>query len=199
MNLLIFTDLDGTLLDEGSYSFEAAKAGLERIRCQQIPLIFTTSKTRLEIEALHAEMQIREPFIAENGAAIFFPEGYRNFKIDASYRQPPYTVIQLGESYIEIRRFVGSLKERFNLKGFGDLSVEQIELLTGLSPEEASRAKRREFEEPFLIDDESKIDEIARIAASHGLKITSGERFFHLIRDSARQGPRCGAVYGDIC
>ena len=198
MNLLIFTDLDGTLLDYGNHSYDAAKHGLERIRRQQIPLIFATSKTRLEIEALQAAMQIREPFIPENGAAIFFPEGYRKFNIDANFPQPSYAVIQLGETYNEIRRFVDSVKERFNMKGFGDLTVEEIELLTGLSPEEASQAKHREFEEPFLIDDEKRIDEIAQIAASRGLKITSGGRFFHLIgiqQDKGRAVGLCAQIF----
>jgi mannosyl-3-phosphoglycerate phosphatase len=180
MNLLIFTDLDGTLLDHGDYSYDAAKAGLDRIRCLQIPLIFTTSKTRLEIERLQAVMGIREPFIAENGAAIFFPDGYRNYKIHAGFWRTPYTSIQLGATYSQIRRFLYSVKERFNLKGFGDLSIEEIELLTGLSPEQASLAKQREFTEPFLIEDETKLDEVAAIAASRGFKITPGRRFFHL-------------------
>lgn len=75
MNLLIFTDLDGTLLDHFDYSYEAAKAALGRIRHQQIPMIFITSKTRLEIERLQADMQIQEPFISESGAGdSLFPE-----------------------------------------------------------------------------------------------------------------------------
>jgi mannosyl-3-phosphoglycerate phosphatase len=180
MNVLIFTALDDALLDHDSYSYDAAKAGLAYIRRRQIPLIFITSKTRMEIERLQADMQIREPFIAENGAAVFFPDGYRNFKIDAGFRSPPYTAIHLGATCSEIRRFVYSVKERFGIKGFGNLRVEEIAILTGLSSEQALLAKQREFTEPFLIEDNTKIDEISPIAASRGFKITSGERFFYL-------------------
>jgi mannosyl-3-phosphoglycerate phosphatase len=186
MNLLVFTDLDGILLDRGSQSYEAAEGALERISCERIPLIFTTSKTRLEIERLQAAMQIREPFIPENGAAIFFPDGYRHYRLNAGFRRPPYTVIQLGANYSEIRRFVYSVRKRFNLKGFGELSVEDIELLTGLSPEQATLAKHREFTEPFLIDDDARVDEISPIAASRGFKVAFGGQFFHLI--GMRQG-----------
>jgi mannosyl-3-phosphoglycerate phosphatase len=63
MNLVVFADLDGTLLGLDDYSYEAARDGMERIRYQQIPLIFTTSKTRLEIKGRQAGMPIREPFI----------------------------------------------------------------------------------------------------------------------------------------
>jgi len=198
MNLVVFTDLDGTLLGHDDYSYEAARDGIERIRHQQIPLIFTSSKTRLEIEALQAAMQIREPFIAENGAAIFFPDDYRNFKIDAGFRRPPYTVIQLGATYSEIRRFVYSVKERFNLKGFGDLRVEEIELLTGLSPEQVALARQREFSEPFLLEDKTKIAEIAPIAAARGFEITAGGRFFHLIgmrQDKGRAVRLCAQIF----
>jgi predicted mannosyl-3-phosphoglycerate phosphatase (HAD superfamily) len=54
MNILVFTALDDALLDHYSYSYDAAKDGLEHIRRQQIPMIFTTSKTRVEIERLQA-------------------------------------------------------------------------------------------------------------------------------------------------
>ena len=198
MNLLVFTDLDGTLLGHDDYSYEAAQDGLERIRDQQIPLIFTSSKTRVEIEALQTAMKIREPFIAENGAAIFFPDGYRNFKIDAGFRRPSYTVIELGATYSEIRRFIYSVKERFKLKGFGDLSVEEIEFLTGLAPEQAALAKQREFTEPFLLEDPTMIDDIAPIAASRGFEITSGGRFFHLIgirQDKGRAIQQCTQIF----
>jgi mannosyl-3-phosphoglycerate phosphatase len=181
MNLLVFTDLDDTLLDHDNYSYESASSVLELFRRQQIPLIFNTSKTRLEIEQLQAEMQIKEPFIVENGGGIFFPDHYRNFKIDTGFRQPPYTIIQLGVTYSEIRRFVYSIKGRFNLKGFYKLRVEEIEHLTGLSREETLMAKQREFSEPFLIEDRSKLGELNLIAESRGIKITSDGRFFHFI------------------
>jgi len=198
MNLMVFTDLDGTLLDHGDYSHDSAREGLERIRYQQIPLIFTSSKTRVELERLQAAMKIREPFIAENGAAIFFPDGYRNFKLDAGFRRPPYTVIQLGATYSEIRRFVYSVKDRFHLKGFGDLSVDEIELLTGLSPEQASLARQREFTEPFLIEHDTKIEAIAPIAASRGFEVASGRRFFHLMgirQDKGRAVRQCAQIF----
>jgi mannosyl-3-phosphoglycerate phosphatase len=67
-------------------------------------MIFTTSQTRAEIERLQAEMRIREPFIPENGTAVIFPEGYRNFEIKGRARRPPHTVVQLGAACREIRR-----------------------------------------------------------------------------------------------
>ena len=198
MNLLVFSDLDGTLLDHFDYSYEAAQAGLERLRTERIPVIFTSSKTRLEIEGLQAELQMQEPFIPENGAAIYFPDGYRAFRIDKGFQRSRYTVIQLGATYSEIRRFVYSVKERFNLRGFGDMGVEEVERLTGLSRQQSRMAKRREYTEPFIIEDESRVDELALIAASRGFKITRGGRFFHLIglqQDKGRAVQVCAEIF----
>jgi mannosyl-3-phosphoglycerate phosphatase len=181
MHLVIFTDLDGTLLDHDGYSFEAALPALNRIRDHRIPLVFATSKTRPEVEHLQAKMRIREPFIVENGAAVYFPDGYRAFRIDAGSRQPPYSVIQLGVSYDQIRRFFSPLRERFNIRGFGDLSVEEVAHVTGLTAEQAGLAKQREFTEPFLLGDGADLSALRELAAAEGLAITRGGRFFHLV------------------
>jgi mannosyl-3-phosphoglycerate phosphatase len=188
MHPAVFTDLDGSLLDHHTYSFANARPALERIREQGIPLVFITSKTRPEVEMLQTAMGIREPFIVENGAAIFFPDQYRDWRIDAGFRQPPYTVIQLGAGYPEIRGFVQRVKPGFNIQGFGDLSAEDIERLTGLSPKQAGLAKQREFTEPFLMEDDARIIDLQRAAEANGLKVTRGGRFYHLMGSRQDKG-----------
>jgi mannosyl-3-phosphoglycerate phosphatase len=181
MHTIVFTDLDGSLLDESDYSFEEARPALNRIREQQVPLIFTTSKTRQEVEHLQAKMQIQEPFIVENGAAIFFPDNYRGLRIDTGFRQKPYTVVQLGAPYGEIRRFIYSVRRNFKIRGFGDLTVDDVVELSGLNAQQAACAKRREFTEPFLMEDVSAFAALEKVAEAKGFKITRGGRFFHLI------------------
>ncbi len=187
-NIAIFTDLDGSLLDHGTYSCENARPALERIRARRIPLVFSSSKTRPEIEVLQAAMGIREPFIVENGAAVFFPDGYRNWQVQDGTHQPPYTVIRFGATYSEIRRWVRSLRPGFSIRGFGDLSVEDIERLSGLPPDQAGLAKQREFTEPFLIDDDLKIVELRAMAEAAGFTITRGGRFHHLMGSGQNKG-----------
>ena len=192
MHLAVFTDLDGSLLDHHTYSFADARPALGRIRDQRIPLVFVTSKTRPEVERLQATLGIREPFIVENGAAIFFPDRYRGWRIDAGVRQPPHTVIQLGAAYPEIRRFFQRVKPGFNLQGFGDLSAEDIERLTGLPPQQAAFAKQREFTEPFLMEDDAGMIELQRVAEAGGFKITRGGRFYHLMGSGQDKGIALG-------
>ena len=179
--ILIFTDLDGSLLDHESYSFEGARPALARIKEADIPLVLTTSKTRVEIEFLQAELGILEPFITENGAAVFFPLLYRNFRMDKAVKMSPYLAVVLGRPYEEIRRFFVVLKRRFPVQGFGDLSTEDVARLADLPLQKALWAKERDFTEPFVLDDLSCLGEIKELAALEGLKVAEGGRFYHLV------------------
>lgn len=181
MRIVIFTDLDGTLLNHEDYSFEEARPSLERIGKSGIPLIVATSKTRPEVELLQREIGIREPFIVENGGGIFFPCGYRNFTITGGERSGDYTLIRVGTHYTAVRDFLAKIGKRFDIRGFGDLSPGEVAVLAALSPARAELAKRREFTEPFLLGRPDNIEPLREIAGREGLKITRGGRFYHLI------------------
>ena len=180
-HIAVFTDLDGSLLDHANYSYAAARPALARISREGIPLVFTTSKTRAEVEHLQRQMGLREPFIVENGAALFFPDDDRLLRIDIGFRHAPYTVIQLGTTYAKIRRFNNATRDQFRIRGFGDMSVREIAELTGLSPAQANLAQQREFTEPFLPAPDTDIAALEKMAAARGLQITRGGRFHHLI------------------
>ena len=186
--ILVFTDLDGCLLDHEDYSYESARPALERIRQLAVPLVFVTSKTRSEIVRLQAEMEVREHFISENGGGVFFPAGYRGFSIRGAAKQGGHTRILLGRAYPEIRRFVEQRKGRFGIRGAGDLSVEDLAEITGLTPEEARLAKQREFTEPFLLADGAQLAALREEARAAGLEITRGGRFHHLIGSGQDKG-----------
>lgn len=180
MRWVIFSDLDGSLLND-DYSFEEARPALEKIRGLEIPLILTTSKTRAEVEVLMGEMNIEEPFIVENGAALFLPAKYRGWAMAEGSPFQSYVVIRLGIPYAEIRAFVEKATPRFGIRGFGDWSVREIADMTGLSLEKAGLAKEREFTEPFLPGDEKGLEDLMRTAAKQGIKITRGGMFHHFI------------------
>ena len=74
---VVFTDLDGSLLDGETYSFESATQALKALRMRNIPLILVSSKTRAEMEPLRRRLNHRDPFIVENGAAVFVPAIWR--------------------------------------------------------------------------------------------------------------------------
>ena len=61
--LLIFTDLDGTLLDHHTYSFQPAKAAMQALKTFSIPCVINTSKTFVELIALREELNHQDAFM----------------------------------------------------------------------------------------------------------------------------------------
>ena len=184
--ILVFTDLDGTLLDHRTYSFEPARPALSLLRESRIPLIICTSKTRTEVEEIRAALGNTDPFVVENGGAIFVPEGDFSIELGAARTDSGYLVVELGTSYHRILRIYSQMKERLpgRLRGFSDMSIEEVARLAGLSLDEAARAKKREYDEPFVLDDPAtNRDTVREMAESAGLSITRG-RFFHLTGDN---------------
>lgn len=184
--ILVFTDLDGTLLDHRTYSFEPARPALRLLRESGIPLIICTSKTRAEVEEIRVALGNTDPFVVENGGAIFIPQGYFAFEIPAAKRDSSYLVLERGSPYSRLLEVFSLMKECLpgRLRGFSDLSIEEVARLTGLSYDEAARAKKREYNEPFVVvDPTANLDIIREIAETAGMSITRG-RFFHLTGDN---------------
>lgn len=166
---LIFTDLDGTLLDHGSYSYAPALPMIEYIKNKGIPLIIVTSKTKGEVIELQNALGISDPFIIENGAGVFIPE------------KEGYTMIALGALYAETRRFFEKYAETVPMRGFFDMSVDEIAQRTGLSHDAAAKAKERTFSEPFVLEDDGDLEPLKALADEDGFDIVKGGRFYHLI------------------
>ncbi len=183
--MVIFTDLDGTLLSYDDYSFGEASEALELVKQGGIPLVICSSKTRREIELYRERLSNRDPFVSENGGGIFIPEGYFTKSPEAGVRHDDgYRVITVGKAYGELRDGLARLREMgFRVKGFGDMSVEEIVALTGLSPEEAELSKERDFDEPFVVENGTDEDRLRSAIASLGLNFTVG-KYYHLLGDN---------------
>ncbi len=186
---VIFTDLDGTLLDHETYSFEQALPALELIRELDMPLVVCSSKTRKEIEWYRKKLGNSHPFVSENGGGIFVPDGYfatlERFERIAETAGDGHVMIRLGAPYRELRRAVGELgKEGFAIKGFGDMTTEEVSAITGLIGEQAAMARERDFDEPFLFSgDENSTGLLHEAIRRKGLSFTQG-KFFHILGNS---------------
>lgn len=186
---VVFTDLDGTLLDHATYSHEPALPALQLLREQKIPLVFCSSKTRPEIEYYRRLLGNREPFVTENGGGIFIPEGYLDLSTLppelVTSREAGYTIIRLGAPYSLLRQTIQELREEgFALTGFGDMTVAEVAEVTGLTPDQAAMAKERDFDEPFFFDgNTAEVDALGARIRVKGLCATRGA-FFHLLGNS---------------
>ncbi len=184
--ILVYTDLDGTLLDHHTYSFQEALPALALIRKRNVPLIFCSSKTRGELEEYQRKLGMEYPFISENGGAIFIPKGYFNEPKGHLKAKGKYLIAELGAPYETLRKRLLEVSRRFGARvvGFGDLTAKQIASMFGLPYEEAKSAKRRDYDEPFYFLDEMKPKEIRAIDREFkrsGLNLSKGGRFYHLM------------------
>lgn len=189
MKLVIFTDLDGTLLDYTTYSFEPASEALHSLEEKRVPLVICSSKTKAEIIYFRKKLNNCHPFVSENGGGIFIPQGYFDetvFNRTVDYRlESNYWVIRLGANYRDLRRAVSDLQgEGFDVRGFGDMDIEEVANLTNLSYDLARRAKVRDFDEPFIFKgNEEKRSSLFSSIKTKGFNFTEGN-YFHLMGNS---------------
>ncbi|NOT21291.1 MAG: HAD-IIB family hydrolase [Nitrospiraceae bacterium] len=185
--MIVYTDLDGSLLDSTTYSYEAATPALTALREQDIPLVLVSSKTRAEMEPLRERLAHRDPFIVENGGAVFVPHGLFDFPLERMRTRASYQVIELGLPYHMLREVLKQIEDAVEtpLHGFGDLSVEAIMQVTGLPHADAVLAKQREYDEPYLLQGPpALIEEVCRQIVTRGLRWTKGGRLFHLLGEN---------------
>jgi mannosyl-3-phosphoglycerate phosphatase len=178
--LLVFSDLDGSLLDHHGYSFEAALPALDALRRRGIPLIFCSSKTRAEIEPLRVRLGNVDPFIVENGAAVFIPAG--------SLEQIPPDCRLCGDDWVrefapprqrwlaELERLRSAFEGQFT--HFAAMGLEGVMAATGLQGEAAARALQRDYSEPvqWWGSPERREAFVAALAAA-GATVLQGGRF----------------------
>ncbi len=181
--ILIFTDLDGTLIDHDTYDFKEAQPALDQLRSRSIPVIICSSKTRAEIEVYRQRMGLSDPFIAENGGAIFIPRHTFDLRGVNFVEKGPYHVVELGVPYPELCTVWREIKKKnFRMKGFSEMNIEEIAACTGLPLEEAALAAKREYSEPFMFSDTlAQFRVLASFLQKKGLRITRGGRFYHMI------------------
>ena len=182
--LIIFTDLDGTLLDGATYSFDAAREALAQLRARSIPVIVVSSKTRAEIEPLRLQLHNEHPFIVENGGAVFVPSDYFPFPLTGAVTSGHYQIVALGTPYPLLRTALKEIEKKLGreLRGYGDMSVKEIAARTGLSRQDAELAKQREYDEPFIMESSGfPEDALMEAINTRGLRCTKGDRYYHLM------------------
>mgnify|MGYP001816153137 FL=1 len=176
MPLVVFSDLDGTLLDHDTYDWAPARPALERLKSFGIPLVLASSKTEAEIRQVQADMGLAgAAAIVENGAGMIGIPSSECIK---------------SRDYKNLRQYLDVIPSglRTKFKGFGDMSAENVAQATGLTLEAAQSAKMRTFSEPgvwggSLSDRESFLSELAR----HRVSARMGGRFLTLSFGGTKQ------------
>jgi len=177
--MLVFTDLDGTLLDQ-NYSWEPAAKVIENLKTAGVPLIFCSSKTRAEIEHYREAMGIKDPFISENGACTFIPDGYFDFEFPFTKESGGYKLIEAGKPYGEVLDKINEIKGVPGMGGitcFSDMTDEQLSTDARLPLKLARLAKEREYTEVFKYSGDANL--LKKEAESRGLSVVFGGRYWN--------------------
>ncbi|KOC88737.1 mannosyl-3-phosphoglycerate phosphatase-related protein [Winslowiella iniecta] len=179
--LMIVTDLDGSLLDHHTYSWQPAQPWLDRLKQHQIPLVICSSKTASEIIPLQQQLGISgAPFIAENGALV---------QLDSANGD---TVRHhAGKDYSEICHCLRRLRQQyqFRFSGFADFTDKEVADITGLSVSDAALARRREASESLVWrDSEEQFSAFRDALDAEGFSLTQGGRFWHVMAKGSGKG-----------
>ncbi|MDO6488113.1 HAD-IIB family hydrolase [Colwellia sp. 6_MG-2023] len=180
---VIFSDLDGTLLDHYTYQSTPASTTLEQLKNSKIPVVLNTSKTLAELEIINQSLNLNAPFIVENGAAIYIPIGtfakqpedtqtIEGFWVKSFCLPREYWLTLLSEKS-------GQFSNQY--QGFSTLTDAELAEITGLSLADANRAKQRQFGEPIhWLGDETTKKQFIEHMLDLGANVVQGGRFIHI-------------------
>lgn len=200
--LVIFTEPLGLLMLDGRPAWSPAEAALAELARRNVPLIFASGGTRMELEFLRRKIGNRHPFISENGGALFIPHGYFSARIpEATATTREYHSIVFARPYRAVTEALEELAAEVGVDvvGFHQMSARETAENSGLPAKMAQLARLREFDEPFFFAGETS-QAVARFQAAvraRGFSCSRGDRFWHLSSgaDAARGVRRLMDLY----
>jgi mannosyl-3-phosphoglycerate phosphatase len=153
--LIVFSEVDGVFDQATAHSFDVAARKVAWLTRNHVPLVLCSSKTRAELEHISQGLGISHPFICESGSAVFIPKGYLGFSVRDGRELAGYKALEFGRSYTEIVEILRTTadRQRIRIRGFSDMSVEEVAREGGVSLLEARLAKLREYGEFFRVLD----------------------------------------------
>ena len=173
--ILIFTDLDGSLLDKVTFKFDDVKDYLKKLISRGIIIVLNSSKTESELLDFNEQNYFDFSFISENGSSIH--------GLNKIHHNLPQKVF-MGRSKDEIQKIynknIGSdLKNKITY--ILDLKIEEQQKILGLPLDKISLATKRMHSIPIQfkgneIEKNNFIKNINQI----GLTAQSGGRIINI-------------------
>ncbi len=191
--IVVFTDLDATLLDPHTYSWEPALEALDKLKRLGAGLVLVSSKTLVEMKSIAEGLGFHDPMIVENGGGIVWK---RSSPIDLRAWGPENLVehcddedsllLPLGTKHDVLLKFLEEISTDTGVpvRSFSRMTIAEVCSLTGLDEFEARKAQQRLFDEPFLVLGSSSGEDIRKLqsaAKARGLEVVQGGRFWHLM------------------
>ena len=144
--ILVFTDLDGTLLHRDTFKFDTIKDYIKSLVNKGIIIIPNTSKTEKEIEKFNNELGVELPYISENGSSI---HGLNLINVNF-----PNKIILSREREELIKIFIDKVPEHLRNKciQISKLSKKEQEKIFGQKDDNLKNAMNRKYTSPFLFN-----------------------------------------------
>ena len=180
----VVSDVDGTLMDH-SYDLTPAKETIKYLQELSIPVILCTSKTASEVKVIRNELNLNDPYIVENGAAIY---GESLTRVNGQ--------IILGEKYEFLEEILKSISEEVNypLTPLNNLSDIEATDLTGLKGNSLTLMRDRNWSMPFLNPPNFLEEKINICCKKFRVVIFKGNRMSHLLSINSDKGKAIQAL-----
>ena len=166
-------------------SWDDARPGIDALKNAGIPLVFASSKTRRELEVWRKRIGNTDPYIVENGGALLVPTTWKPMPQRAQQAATGLYRVEIGVPLARLRAALREISAELGagLRGFGDLTREELMEHSGLSGEDLEHALAREYDEPFLSTQPltgGQKARLAQLARARWLNVSRGGRFYHL-------------------
>ena len=175
--LILFTDVEGSLIDTHTQQWQPALEWLNRLSQHEVPVILCSSKTAAEMMLLQKELNIGpQPLIAENGAVIQLADDWQD--------EEEYPRLILGSPHEEIQHILQQLRdsEGFKFTTFSDVNEQTISDWTGMNLKHAGLARLHEASETLIWrDSDERMQAFEETMLSLGLQFVQGARFWHVL------------------
>ena len=182
--ILIFTDLDGSLLGHNNFEFKEIKGFILKCIKNGIKIIPNTSKTKIEIQVFIDQLGQNLPFIVENGAAIH--------NLDLIHPK-----VKFNDKSLVLSRSLSEILEQFKKNIPLDFqkkcvflkdmtSAEQMKIL-GLNKKYLPFALNRDYSMPLVFDGSKEtVNEFTRLLKKIGMKLHEGGRIYNICDDCSK-------------
>jgi mannosyl-3-phosphoglycerate phosphatase family protein len=198
---ILFTALEGCLLDARTGSSAAAQAGIDELERRAVPWVIFSGLTRAEMDPIRRKLGHSGPFVTEHGGGLFVPQGYFPVRIEGQERSGNFQMLALGKPYGETAAALEELAEEAGVSvvGVSQMNLRETERNTGFTQREAEQFRLRDFEEPFFFAGASD-GEIARfvaLAKKKGYHAKPGTPFWHFssLPDAGAAARRLAQLY----
>jgi len=159
---VVYCTVDPFLSSRGKflYGFDQFQSELDE---REIPCVWISSQSRLQLDDPRRRVSHGEPFIAEDGCAVYLPEDYFHLKPARTVRMGRFTCLPAAKEQPAAKDALESLTEESGVTvvPLRSLSPRELSQNTGLPGHEAELTRQRDFDELFFFAGASD-DDLAR-------------------------------------